>query len=206
MWRRQDFNPRPPGGGRRLTVRTLDSCKKHFNPRPPGGGRLASSGEINIQNGISIHVPRVEDDRITNITARDGYISIHVPRVEDDILLINIIINRLLFQSTSPGWRTTKCCENYKPVSEISIHVPQVEDDRHSADYHHAGRYFNPRPPGGGRHGFVSRIVYIAGISIHVPRVEDDTMSSPPSLFSPPISIHVPRVEDDRGGKDEKSH
>ena len=35
------FNPRPPGGGRRLSANVARSVRS-FNPRPPGGGRLTS--------------------------------------------------------------------------------------------------------------------------------------------------------------------
>ena len=56
---------------------------------------------------ISIHVPRVEDDIIVENRTVNKSISIHVPRVEDDkpYSLLNQFI--LIFQSTSPVWRTT---------------------------------------------------------------------------------------------------
>ena len=101
--------------------------------------------------GISIHVPRVEDDPLNtgfrkgawNFNPRPpcggrpaaiegrlyiGIISIHVPRVEDDASL------------TVSGL-----------CSSISIHVPRVEDDRLAMEKRGNGI-----------------------ISIHVPRVEDD--------------------------------
>ena len=39
----QDFNPRPPRGGR-LISRTLEPEIGHFNPRPPRGGRPCGKG------------------------------------------------------------------------------------------------------------------------------------------------------------------
>ena len=147
-----NFNPRPPGGGRRYDkdgityTRAFQSTSPgwrttaitsaltqptvYFNPRPPGGGRLHTS----------------------------------VSALYSDI-----------FQSTSPGWRTTP-----SPYSRgrycpwISIPVPRVEDDIAISSYRSIPLDFNPRPPGGGRHiQFVNRL-YLFYISIHVPRVEDD--------------------------------
>ena len=79
-------------------------------------------------------------------------ISIHVPRVEDDLYHTNITFARSKFQSTSPGWRTTK---------HIGGKMNIVQN-------------FNPRPPGGGRRKKRVRAACNAAISIHVPRVEDD--------------------------------
>ena len=59
----------------------------------------------------------------------------------------------VIFQSTSPVWRTTALAIPGAPSRMISIHVPRVEDD--------------------------AVPVIITGddqlISIHVPRVEDDS-------------------------------
>ena len=57
-----DFNPRPPCGGRQVPGKENTVPKGDFNPRPPcGGRRLAWRSFLKI-HGISIHVPRVEDD------------------------------------------------------------------------------------------------------------------------------------------------
>ena len=61
-WPLQNFNPRPPCGGRRRP-NCRPSRKKHFNPRPPCGGRLPYSELITGKEVISIHVLRVEDDK-----------------------------------------------------------------------------------------------------------------------------------------------
>ena len=55
-----------------------------FNPRPPCGGRQGQLTEANKQLEISIHVPRVEDDDFFFYSLGKTLISIHVPRVEDD--------------------------------------------------------------------------------------------------------------------------
>ena len=82
----KNFNPRPPGGGRPPTSADFRRRDADFNPRPPGGGRhkqgLSSVRSAGFQStspvwrttkliyqlikyplSISIHVPRVEDDR-----------------------------------------------------------------------------------------------------------------------------------------------
>ena len=100
------------------------------------------------------------------------------------------------FQSTSPVWRTTTVNPDSGYEGLISIHVPRVEDDAISA---FLGKSWE--------------------ISIHVPRVEDDIVehwscggrcgfqSTSPvwrttknrykAKLDEIISIHVPRVEDD---------
>ena len=37
--KREDFNPRPPRGGRPTFPSSALFAKSHFNPRPPRGGR-----------------------------------------------------------------------------------------------------------------------------------------------------------------------
>ena len=82
--RTSNFNPRPPCGGRPVSVYVVNQLAD-FNPRPPCGGRP----------------PRVQ------IQQRKMQISIHVLRVEDDTRLWFSRLRRSLFQSTSSVWRTT---------------------------------------------------------------------------------------------------
>ena len=35
----EDFNPRPPHGGRRWIAAAVPEARQNFNPRPPHGGR-----------------------------------------------------------------------------------------------------------------------------------------------------------------------
>ena len=101
--------------------------------------------------GISIHVPRVEDDAAVKLALTAYHISIHVPRVEDDSVAKTALLRRTSFQSTSPVWRTTQNLWGECLKLVISIHVPRVEDD--------------------------STLLFgtpYRTISIHVPRVEDD--------------------------------
>ena len=100
-------------------------------------------------------------------------ISIHVPRVEDDRCHSDITSDHIEFQSTSPVWRTTPVDDPRYVTIDISIHVPRVEDDFsntsenifitisiHVPRVEDDGRrgyserfhfHFNPRPPCGGR-------------------------------------------------------
>ena len=127
----------------------------------------------------------------------DKSISIHVPRVGDDRCLTVKIYLFFLFQSTSPAWGTTCGGLFFFRYKAISIHVPRVGDDMRRSCSAAASSYFNPRPPRGGRPGSTIVNFWYLGISIHVPRVGDDHHSQH-SLYRPYIiSIHVPRVGDD---------
>ena len=131
---------------------TFDSSMQaHFNPRPPGGGRRYSRG---CYGGTKKNFnPRPPGGGRRDIAAQQ--------------------VLQKIFQSTSPGWRTTTgqgaSChfqfisihvprveddDDYIRVSEtyeISIHVPRVEDDTPMLNKTINVSYFNPRPPGGGR-------------------------------------------------------
>ena len=170
-----DFNPRPPRGGRPLSVSRSPRISIHFNPRPPRGGRLCRSGINSSKMIISIHAPREGGDAMSTIQA--AYI--------------------VRFQSTPPARGATlylSCRpplpQNFNPrpprggrqqggwaagaAGKISIHAPREGGDgilKHLCFCHvgisiHAPReggdhgyrysrwhrwYSNPRPPRGGR-------------------------------------------------------
>ncbi len=149
---RVDFNPRPPCGGRQLREQPQDLPMTDFNPRPPCGGRLLQPRDISRRAGISIHVPRVEDDVASRICRRlptefqstspvwrttavtrmwcssTGNFNPRPPCGGRRTRVIKPP-RRSAFQSTSPVWRTTRFCG------------PQSDNASH----------FNPRPPCGGR-------------------------------------------------------
>ena len=87
----------------------------------------------------------------------------------------------LKFQSTSPVWRTTILSAPVFVDVRISIHVPRVEDDPVGHRLVFVAIDFNPRPPCGGRRGQYDIKSTSKGISIHVPRVEDDLTVRPRS-------------------------
>ena len=83
--RGNDFNPRPPCGGRRDWTWTALYEKKYFNPRPPCGGRpnawdtkSCTSANFNPRPpcGGRREAPAIE--------ASKTYISIHAPRAGGD--------------------------------------------------------------------------------------------------------------------------
>ena len=123
-------------------------------------------------------------------------ISIHVPRVEDDAENFHERVPVVLFQSTSPVWRTTRRLF-HRSVCTI---------------------YFNPRPPCGGRPAIQYQATERFQFQSTSPvwrttqlndktRLAESFQSTSPVwrttcvvfVFPSPllISIHVPRVEDD---------
>ena len=66
-----DFNPRPPRGGRRISL-SRRSTARNFNPRPPRGGRLRQVRRRRGEQSISIHAPREGGDRRTLESVRSS--------------------------------------------------------------------------------------------------------------------------------------
>ena len=58
-----------------------------------------------------------------------AYISIHIPRVGDDRRLWTLISAASPFQSTSPVWGMTLPVVSRGGSLAISIHIPRVGDD-----------------------------------------------------------------------------
>ena len=153
---RQDFNPRPPCGGRRRTC-SLRPLLEHFNPRPPCGGRPL---------------------RLTSVRSARIFQSTSPVRGTTTITLYRCLAMR--FQSTSPVRGTTEPVQLRVPEGAISIHVPRAGDDgllpflptvsfkfqstspvrgttSGAAGAQIALEHFNPRPPCGGRRSGVNR-------------------------------------------------
>ena len=126
---RANFYPRPPYGGRRGNAYILDcplrflstspvwgttlewvssfDAETHFYPRPPYGGRHCDAVGIVTISEISIHVPRMGDDRKTG-WRKLGRINFY-PR---------------------PPYGGRPCRDDYAPGDVIiSIHVPRMGDD-----------------------------------------------------------------------------
>ena len=195
------FNPRPPCGGRQTRLMALTMWAKHFNPRPPCGGRPSQSTyhmsyhgfqstspvwrttsdreTANTNKGISIHVPRVEDDRHSTDDHNGGrYFNPRPPcgGRRHDPLLFDCSD---LFQSTSPVWRTTRAIYSRFCGRAGFQSTSPVWRTTHESDIFTVLRqYFNPRPPCGGRRLSSVEREQIVSISIHVPRVEDDLPNS----------------------------
>ncbi len=191
-----NFNPRPPCGGRHIAARPPESMQKFQSTssvwRTTGGSRWRQS-----MIGISIHVLRVEDD---HHMARVPPLFLHFnPRPpcggRPDARIGGKIVHT--FQSTSSVWRTTRC-----------ILPPKGGTGN-----------FNPRPPCGGRRcsraggrkwaGFQStssvwRTTLLSWVFCQIsPEFQSTssvwrtTLVAVALLGRVGISIHVLRVEDD---------
>ena len=123
-----DFNPLPPHGGRRRSVKLQSLCK-YFNPLPPHGGRPSPLQKI-FALAVFQSTPSAWRETLTcyHNCVIIYRISIHSLRMEGDSSIISEI-----------------------ETPFISIHSLRMEGD-HSPGAAHMGRcYFNPLPPHGGR-------------------------------------------------------
>ena len=102
----------------------------------------------------------------------------------------------IIFQSTSPVWRTTVISFMRGKWGIISIHVPRVEDDVKICADGQAHKNFNPRPPCGGRPGMIMARIGMTIFQSTSP-VWRTTSITHIDAIRDAISIHVPRVEDD---------
>ena len=81
----QNFNPRPPRGGRPFKVALYVYADLYFNPRPPRGGRRDRDADRRHHQAISIHALREEGDtRGCTSPMMSKVISIHALREEGD--------------------------------------------------------------------------------------------------------------------------
>ena len=102
----EDFNPRPPCGGRRQRKRQPNRMIRFQSTSPVWRTTLERRRDERARY-ISIHVPRVEDDvvrqagdsRLSHFNPRPpcGGRHMHKPHIKETTK----------FQSTSPVWRTT---------------------------------------------------------------------------------------------------
>ncbi len=96
-----NFNPRPPCGGRRPSKSAICWGMTYFNPRPPCGGR-----------------------RVCNLAVHDSKtISIHALRAEGDLDAMVQVIFSILFQSTPSVRRATYFAGDHDILKKISIHA-----------------------------------------------------------------------------------
>ena len=126
----QDFNPRPPWGGRlpcadprpanllfqstpsvgRATspIPAIKQQSYNFNPRPPWGGRPSPAAVRYSSVSISIHALRGEGDKIGREIGKYIGISIHALRGEGDAIANYYGIKKKAFQSTPSVGRATQ--------------------------------------------------------------------------------------------------
>ena len=80
----ENFNPRPPWGGRPGRDTALAGNHRNFNPRPPWGGRRGTDKMLEQMERISIHALRGEGDYYPPCDGNRYCISIHALRGEGD--------------------------------------------------------------------------------------------------------------------------
>ena len=157
----------------------------NFNPPAPCGAGRSLGLRVQAAERISIHLPRVGQDRTSacrrrrrayfNPPAPCGAgrcplaskkerrkISIHLPRVEQDYYVVGSGRQPLQFQSTCPVWGRTRR-QLYRPSPRaISIHLPRVGQDRVGRIYDRRAMHFNPPAPcGAGQHKFTKNSLVI---------------------------------------------
>ena len=172
----ENFNPRPPRGGRLIHIVTDTQAETfqstppargatllrfriafspfYFNPRPPRGGRPSVSGSYpSIGHQISIHAPREGGDRpfAPHNASDEAFQSTPPARGATDFENINNIPQNQ-FQSTPPARGATPWTE----PSGFRTAFQSTPPARGATTVAYGrGRMvvnFNPRPPRGGRH------------------------------------------------------
>ena len=146
----------------------------YFNPRPPCGGRRFLRYDCIVKSLFQSTSPVWRTTYINAAFIGRKHISIHVPRVEDDKPRGNKLPRLPYFNPRPPCGGRLSCWYSFLFVNLISIHVPRVEDDELLVFLFVRKFDFNPRPPCGGRHVAACEKCFRLLISIHVPRVEDD--------------------------------
>ena len=98
------FQSTPPARGATTVGVVQRFPKQNFNPRPPRGGRLAAAAATVPATEISIHAPREGGDGFMQIhTVWFVRISIHAPREGGDRFLKLGRRPTWTFQSTPPA-------------------------------------------------------------------------------------------------------
>ena len=146
----QDFNPRPPRGGRR---RFQNCCGTFFlfQSTPPARGATLSHLLQTVFGHISIHAPREGgDDGLKSLPGKFK-ISIHAPREGgDDKVYVPAASGIISIHAPREGgdlWSASYESKKY----QISIHAPREGGDTSRITKQTIQSNFNPRPPRGGR-------------------------------------------------------
>ena len=216
------FQSTPPARGATEELPCNVGVGQNFNPRPPRGGRLDVDGDIVAEIGISIHAPREGGDRnawyyidrskkfqstppARGATARrthphaqfSAFQSTPPARGATGLLLV-CVEDHQRFQSTPPARGATDALKQKAGCHiAISIHAPREGGDQSyfsrdpkeslfqstppargatlsQSAAHIAKNNFNPRPPRGGRHKELRFPDTPLTISIHAPREGGD--------------------------------
>ena len=193
---RDNFNPRPPRGGRPILQRPYAGQVK-FQSTPSARRATLCFCQRAGHVRISIHALREESDAASAMTPlHTGHFNPRSPwgeRREQEIIIRaalefqstlsvgratkgaqHTVIGLVLFQSTPSARRATFPFYMKRACSMISIHALREEGDQWQNPALTCLNYFNPRPPRGGRQVIVPRYFEDWTISIHALREEGD--------------------------------
>ena len=175
---RKKFQSTPPVRGATGRGSTGTALRQNFNPRPPCGGRQRRPEPEAALPWISIHAPRAGGDQARRIgsalgatefqstppvrgatksswcSCRRSTISIHAPRAGGDQERRHEGRKGHRFQSTPPVRGATASAPHSTSTPRRFQSTPPVRGATY-LDYPLGGgdEYFNPRPPCGGRPG-----------------------------------------------------
>ena len=146
----------------------------NFNPRPPRGGRLLSVHLVDVLLVISIHAPR-EGGRPNRLLSSFPcrHFNPRPPRGGRQGL-VEAYAGIKIFQSTPPARGATHTYTSRpQTANHFNPHPPRGGRlSRCTAAP--TGGYFNPRPPRGGRQYYLCQACHTRSISIHAPREGGD--------------------------------
>ena len=125
--------------------------KSDFYPRPPRGGRPYGLNMLDVTQEISIHALREEGDLWARPLDGGNRISIHALREEGDPKSEQLFTSEVEFLSTPSARRATGRYARHDRGQHISIHALREEGDSAPMPRHCTARDFYPRPPRGGR-------------------------------------------------------
>ncbi len=173
--RRQDFNPRPPWGGRPYISLPRKPKAPYFNPRPPWGGRRRRAAAANRRSHFNPRPPW-GGRPVDNVTWLRPEIFQSTPSVgratassfQLTLSRINISIHALRGEGDMPK------SEDFLPfqVFQSTPSVGRATKKNHCDS--EGTKYFNPRPPWGGRLSKSAIYTTNTAISIHALRGEGD--------------------------------
>ena len=123
-----------------------------FQSTLPVWGATICHGVMSVEDGISIHAPRVGSD------LRGSPSKVTLPRFQSTLPVWGATPVRQrqnhthVFQSTLPVWGATQRVALQGHITPISIHAPRVGSDAPPDRPAGASGHFNPRSPCGERH------------------------------------------------------
>ena len=124
------------GDDRRAAYATANLFR-FLSTSPVWGTTAVAQVERDLAETISIHVPRMGDDRSTNTVHSTGTeISIHVPRMGDDQGQQITQQGQQIISIHVPRMGDDRQIYNTLQDILISIHVPRMGDDRFHRDHH----------------------------------------------------------------------